>query len=386
MKPKPSKRSRDPLPVVNIYDMRNQLLHKAGKGQRLLQTVRAHSEPTLFPPIDGTTSKAETSRSFSGPQPVVVNKGSELFVSKPKPQDRKLKAGGILTDGYRPLDKQCHPNASSSKKDQTVFRSWQHPNKQLSKSNPGRTKAPGQGTDREQDVTLSIRKKIEHFRQWHDEQYKKRLEFLKLQSRLQDDRQNEALVLNNLYKEYSKTLRTTNVPGLQIKQRPVAATADVSEMPSKRDGQNLPQLDGQQRRTLTVQMPPIAIGPGEDTVGGKGGDVAFRAAAVSPNQRAASPAASVPETLRDRVRTAKTWHTWRDANESYAYSDVRKYMEENSLIDPEKEKHIEDWVATVADCRQAGECVAEDGTELKALYGAGAADCQNDRDTSQVVS
>ena len=37
----------------------------------------------------------------------------------------------------------------------------------------------------------------------------------------------------------------------------------------------------------------------------------------------------------------------RDPNDSYAYNDVKKYIEENELMSPEKEKSIQSWVSLV---------------------------------------
>jgi hypothetical protein len=41
----------------------------------------------------------------------------------------------------------------------------------------------------------------------------------------------------------------------------------------------------------------------------------------------------------------------RDPNDSYAYTDVKKYIEENDLMPPEKEHEIRLWVADVIRCR-----------------------------------
>jgi hypothetical protein len=37
----------------------------------------------------------------------------------------------------------------------------------------------------------------------------------------------------------------------------------------------------------------------------------------------------------------------RDVNDSYAYTDVKKYIEENELMTPEKERGIDAWVGVV---------------------------------------
>ena len=55
--------------------------------------------------------------------------------------------------------------------------------------------------------------------------------------------------------------------------------------------------------------------------------------------RTGRPPAPLPDGfLLDRERTMITWKTWRNANESYAYCDVNKYIEDNELLPEEKEK------------------------------------------------
>ena len=51
----------------------------------------------------------------------------------------------------------------------------------------------------------------------------------------------------------------------------------------------------------------------------------------------------------ERERTIKTWRTWRNINDSYAYSDVSKYIEENELLPEDKEKRISQWIDDVYD-------------------------------------
>jgi hypothetical protein len=43
----------------------------------------------------------------------------------------------------------------------------------------------------------------------------------------------------------------------------------------------------------------------------------------------------------ERSPSEQTWRTWRDVNDSYAYSDVRKYIKDNELMGSEKEE----WIA-----------------------------------------
>ncbi len=44
----------------------------------------------------------------------------------------------------------------------------------------------------------------------------------------------------------------------------------------------------------------------------------------------------------------KTWKTWRNVNESYAYTNVARYIELNELMPEDKEKRIKEWIEDVA--------------------------------------
>ena len=65
------------------------------------------------------------------------------------------------------------------------------------------------------------------------------------------------------------------------------------------------------------------------------------------NHRLESPPAPIPEELLQRQYSARTWRTWRHHDESYAYSDVDRYIEENELMDEEKIFFIKKWIVEV---------------------------------------
>ena len=60
-----------------------------------------------------------------------------------------------------------------------------------------------------------------------------------------------------------------------------------------------------------------------------------------------SPPAGIPDAMRMRKFSAKTWRTWRSANESDAYKNVQRYIEENDLMSAEKSSRIQEWMASV---------------------------------------
>jgi len=55
----------------------------------------------------------------------------------------------------------------------------------------------------------------------------------------------------------------------------------------------------------------------------------------------------------ERSPSEQTWRTWRDVNDSYAYSDVRKYIKDNELMGSEKEEWIKKWVIEVNSAMEA---------------------------------
>lgn len=67
------------------------------------------------------------------------------------------------------------------------------------------------------------------------------------------------------------------------------------------------------------------------------------------------------------ARSWITWKTWRGVNESYAYNDVKKYIEDNELMTDEKEDWIQKWVDTVdreffANKRSDADCSVSGGS------------------------
>ena len=79
------------------------------------------------------------------------------------------------------------------------------------------------------------------------------------------------------------------------------------------------------------------------------------------NRRHDSPPAPIPEELLQRQYSARTWRTWRHYNESYAYNDVDRYIEENELMDDEKIFFIKQWIVEVN--RHAPEVTSDDSDE-----------------------
>ena len=63
-------------------------------------------------------------------------------------------------------------------------------------------------------------------------------------------------------------------------------------------------------------------------------------------QRKTSSTVMVANTPNERERSAQSYKS-RDPNVSYAYTNVKKYIEENDLMTPEKEHSIRNWIVDV---------------------------------------
>ena len=129
---------------------------------------------------------------------------------------------------------------------------------------------------------FSIRKKIEQFRKWHEEQAKSRLS------------------------KHSPENRESYKSKSEVKQESICSKKPLVNLAEER----------------------------------------LQAKKEDPG-RAESPPARVDLAEIERISSAKTWRTFRDVNDSYAYSDVKLYIRENKLLPPDKESWILNWVKDV---------------------------------------
>ena len=144
------------------------------------------------------------------------------------------------------------------------------------------------------DESFSIRKKIEQFRRWHEEQNREKIKKLKQEV----DHQFEA--------EHIKVSRQVGGP---LRDTPTSKN-DWSYTDNEKDNSNeSPEKMDDDKEILAI---------------------------VSAN-----------DNLKPRSGSARTWRTWRNANDSYAYTDVHKYIKENELMDDEKAVWIKKWILEV---------------------------------------
>lgn len=146
------------------------------------------------------------------------------------------------------------------------------------------------------DESFSIRKKIEQFRRWHEEQYREKIKKLKQEV----DHQFEAE--HNRISRQVGALRET-----PTSKNDMSVTIETEKVPSEVSHEKMEQDK------------------------------------ITPN-----PLSLTNEsTSKPRSGSARTWRTWRNVNESYAYNDVQKYIKENELMDDEKATWIKKWIIEV---------------------------------------
>ncbi|XP_060556069.1 uncharacterized protein LOC132716757 [Ruditapes philippinarum] len=144
--------------------------------------------------------------------------------------------------------------------------------------------------------SFSIRKKIEQFRRWHEEQYREKIKKLKQEV----DHQFEAE--HNRVSRQVGPLRET-----PTSKNDMSVTVDNEKVPSEVSHEKMEQDK------------------------------------LTPNPLSVTNESS----SKARSGSARTWKTWRNVNDSYAYNDVHKYIKENELMDDEKSNWIKKWILEV---------------------------------------
>ena len=147
--------------------------------------------------------------------------------------------------------------------------------------------------------SFSIRKKIEQFRKWHEEQYREKIKKLKQEVDHQYD----------------------------IEQHKVARqVAGLRETPTSKNDHSV-NIEHEHINVDRLSSPKSQEKMDED--------------------REPINTMSASSDVKPRTESARTWRTWRQVNDSYAYNDVKKYIKDNELMDPEKELWIKKWIIEV---------------------------------------
>ncbi|GFO10256.1 hypothetical protein PoB_003676100 [Plakobranchus ocellatus] len=182
---------------------------------------------------------------------------------------------------------------------------------------------------------FSIRKKIEQFRKWHEEQYIDKLK------RFESD-----VVGGGAGRESSPGgVRTGN---LQNASNGLVDYAKVLE--GKIAAGNSENVNYGDFVAVSVEIGGLA-GKAEPQKTylqhfGRDPETCNRKHAVTTIVSRDGPE-RVTEPPQARPISAATWKTWRDVNTSDAYKDVKKYIRDNDLMDEEREAWIKSWIADV---------------------------------------
>lgn len=163
---------------------------------------------------------------------------------------------------------------------------------------------------------FSIRKKIEQFRRWHEEQYKEKLKKLKDEIDNQFEAEQRKMTKSALK---SNNSRSKNREEHLAKNKTEKVDDDSDDR-------------GKENQTTTKESD-------------KSPDNGHASANMKQPMDFQEGGAGV--IIHDTAGSEHTWHTWRDVNESYAYNDVTKYIQDNELMTVEKLDWIKNWIIDV---------------------------------------
>ncbi|XP_046567833.1 uncharacterized protein LOC124276216 [Haliotis rubra] len=307
--------------------------------------VRIGSEPSIFPPISITrsdightsppTSNVLTVRSdMSTPQAtkddapspipkretqksrntnnlsVDVSKSQEMVRLSPIAfSDRKSKTEGkpekhasLTPRGSIPkINAKTGLLESQRQERSNSLTDSQNKNERSTTESPHRHRGKGKHSkSKVLEEPFSVRRKIEQYRRWHEEQYLQKLK------RLKQDTDSE-----------EKDTPKTDVSGnKESGKRPEIDLAKILE-----------------EKSLAVTVKPVRTIKSGDENNNNIDDTVIPD--ITQHKRS------------HRLKSGCTWKTWRNVNESDAYSDVKKYIEDNELMNSEKESWIKAWICEV---------------------------------------
>lgn len=168
------------------------------------------------------------------------------------------------------------------------------------------------------DEPFSIRKKIEQFRRWHEEQYREKIRKLKVE-------------VDNQYEADHMRITKATLAKHSARNRLIEENKDNKQKEETKDVKEERDENGNYKHEK------------EDIDNDKNDKENKESKNMDVKNEQNEKTDDVPE----KAPSDKTWKTWRGVNESYAYTDVKKYIEENELMSKEKEDHIRKWVLEV---------------------------------------
>ena len=174
------------------------------------------------------------------------------------------------------------------------------------------------------DTQFSIRKKIDQYRNWHEEQYRQKIRDFKTD----EEKEKQAEILK--------------IAALKNKSAKKQVAVKMSHRSNSSD-HVLPRLPVKPEHNVPSALPEVD----EDIVSQQ--EIVLNTESPGKENELKSSDVQAEIKSSERVSSSKTWRTWRDVNDSYAYTDVKQYIKENELMDEEKEKYINEWIDQVTD-------------------------------------
>ncbi|XP_076456666.1 uncharacterized protein LOC143290969 [Babylonia areolata] len=155
---------------------------------------------------------------------------------------------------------------------------------------------------------FSIRRKIEQFRKWHEEQYAEKLKKLTVDGEKGAREAEGTAQTRPLEIDFAKLLEEN----MRNSRKKAEGAKQQKKDPSAKRNPAAEEEEKEEKKTT----PTSTVGP-------------------------------TPRNAAKRCRSGATWRTWRDVNDSYAYEDVEKYIEENELLPPDRVTWISQWIGDV---------------------------------------
>ena len=210
----------------------------------------------------------------------------------------------------------------------------------------------------------SDQKKMEMYKLWHEEHAINTAAAAPAQRKSRDYDTKEAARLAALYKERYQS------DDLRARIAPPAAAESRAPTRTRRDA-SLPKIGVVKERPNAGRLIESAL---EGSIVNDRAPPARRdSQSRATNPRAESPPAPIPDELLQRQYSARTWRSWRHHDDSYAYDDVDRYIEENELMDDEKMYHIRQWIVAVDQARLQPDADSDD-------------DCDDDDDVTDSMT
>jgi hypothetical protein len=181
---------------------------------------------------------------------------------------------------------------------------------------------------------FSVRRKIEQFRKWHEEQYTEKLNKLKVDNE-KDKPVNKASATRESHVKNHMSISMEFDFARMLEEN---AKNSVHAPPPSASKDGTTHRRNSRSKKLDASRDLVSV----------------------PSSRPPHASTTTTTTTKDsnnndkskgshaaRCKSGGTWRTWRDVNDSYAYNDVKMYIEENELLPPDRVTWIHSWLGDV---------------------------------------